>query len=265
MAILKLRDGAELYYEVQGEGPPLLLVPGLGGVGTFFAEHVPELAKRFRVVVHDHRGTGRSTPSRIDYSVEQMTGDLLQLMDALDLRKAHLCGHSTGGVIGQTLALDRPERLDRLVLSATWTKADAYFHRLLEVRAETLRKAGPALYVRSNALWMRPPALTRDRLEHETKLEEAAIAAFPPVEVMLSRIAAIRRFDRSSELGNIRHKTLVFVARDDMVTPRYYSEELARLIPDARLVMLPDGGHFYPNVHGETFRRTVSDFLAAAL
>jgi aminoacrylate hydrolase len=80
---------------------------------------------------------------------------------------------------------------------------------------------------------------------------------------MLSRIAAICRFDRKAELGRIRHKTLVFVARDDIVTPAYFSGELARLIPDARLVMLPDGGHLFPNVHGETFRRTLTDFLAA--
>src|ERR1700760_2951027 len=68
MPHVKLRDGAELYYEKHGNGPPLFLVPGLGGDGRWWAANVPELAKKFTIVVHDHRGTGRSTLSKIEYS-----------------------------------------------------------------------------------------------------------------------------------------------------------------------------------------------------
>ena len=118
MPQLTLKDGDSLYYEVHGAGPPLLLVAGLGGVGTFWKDHVPAFAERFRVVLHDHRGTGQSSPSQIDYSVGQMAGDLLQLMDHLDIGRADLIGHSTGGAIGQTLALDQPDRIGKLVLSA---------------------------------------------------------------------------------------------------------------------------------------------------
>ena len=64
MPHVKLRDGAELYYEKHGSGPPLLLVPGLGGDGRWWGENVAKLAEQFTVVVHDHRGTGRSTLSR---------------------------------------------------------------------------------------------------------------------------------------------------------------------------------------------------------
>src|SRR5262249_15182171 len=72
MPHVKLRDGAELYYEKHGNGPPLFLVPGLGGDGRWWGENVAKLASHFTVVVHDHRGTGRSTLSRIAYSVAQM-------------------------------------------------------------------------------------------------------------------------------------------------------------------------------------------------
>src|SRR5262245_41218609 len=70
---------AEIYYEESGQGEPLLLVPGLSGVGSFWAPQVAELRRDFRVVIHDHRGTGQSTHSRITYSVEQMAGDVLKL------------------------------------------------------------------------------------------------------------------------------------------------------------------------------------------
>jgi aminoacrylate hydrolase len=113
--------GIELYYETYGDGPPLLLVPGLGGVGSYWRPQIDALSEQFKVIVHDHRGTGRSTRSEIAYSVDQMTSDLLILMDALGIERAHLVGHSTGAAIGQTMAIERPDRVDRLVLYAGWT------------------------------------------------------------------------------------------------------------------------------------------------
>jgi aminoacrylate hydrolase len=93
--------------------------------------------------------------------------------------------------------------------------------------------------------------------------EHAAAAAMAP-EIVLARIAAILRFDRRAELGRIRAPTLVFAAHDDLITPAYFSEALAAAIPGARLVMLPEGGHFYPRVVPEAFQRTVIDFLTAS-
>ena len=151
MPHLKLRDGAELYYDKQGSGPPLFLVPGLGGDGRWWTPNVAELAQKFTVVVHDHRGTGRSTLSKIKYTVEQMADDALQLIDALGFAKVHWCGHSTGGAMGQVLAVDHPARIDRLVLSATWAKTDVFFRRSFEVRAATLKQMGPAAYMKASA------------------------------------------------------------------------------------------------------------------
>ena len=83
---------------------------------------LPRLARRFRVVVHDHRGSGQSTMSRISYSAEQMAEDVLGLMDQLAIERAHFVGHSMGGAIGQVLAIERPKRLRRLVISSSWTR-----------------------------------------------------------------------------------------------------------------------------------------------
>ena len=80
---------AELWYEEQGDGPPLLLVSGLNGVGSWWAHQVRAFSG-FRVITHDHRGTGRSTWSEITYSVDQMAADLLRLMDALHIDSAHV-------------------------------------------------------------------------------------------------------------------------------------------------------------------------------
>lgn len=261
MPHIKLKDGAELYYEKHGSGPPLFLVPGLGGDGRFWDAHVESLAAEFTVVVHDHRGTARSTLSRIDYSVAQMADDALQLVDALGFDKVHWCGHSTGGAMGQVLAIEQPGRIDRLVLSATWAKTDAFFRRLFEVRSLVLKELGPEAYVKSSALALNMPAWVRD---HDAELAQAQAMAretIPVPEIVLSRIAAIVAHDRRAQLQTVRAPTLAICARDDMVTPLYFTEELVRLIPDARAYVLPDGGHMYPNVHGAEFRRVLTSFL----
>jgi len=252
---------AELYYEVTGEGSPLLLVPGLSGVGAFWAQQVPDFARDFRVIVHDHRGTGTSTHSRIRYSVEQMADDVLRLMDALGIESAHLVGHSTGGAIGQIIAQDHPGRLRSLVLSATWAGQDPYFRRLFESRRETLVTSGVEAYLRASVLMLAPPWWIRANDAMLVEQHRRTAAASPPVEVLTSRIDAIVRFDRRARLGEIRTPTLVIVAADDMITPRFYSDELAERIPGAKLVVLEGGGHFAPNVLPVPYTAAVGAFL----
>ena len=261
MPHFELRDGARLYYEKAGSGPPLFLVAGLGGDGRFWRVNVAELAKQFTVVVHDHRGTARSTLSRMTYSVEQMADDARQLIEGLGYEKVHWCGHSTGGAMGQVLAIEQPRLIDRLVLSASWARADAFFRRLFEVRALMLRELGPEAYLKSSALALNSPAWVRDNDAELAASEALAAETIPLPEIVLSRIAAIVAHDRRDQLQTVRAPTLAICARDDTVTPLYFTEELVRLIPGARAYILADGGHAYPIVHGAEFRRVMTSFL----
>jgi aminoacrylate hydrolase len=256
---------ADISYEEQGRGPALMLVPGLSGQGSFWAPQVPDFARDFRVVVHDHRGAGRSTHSRIRYSVEQMADDTLRLMDALGIAAAHLVGHSTGGAIGQVIAQDHPDRLLSLVLSATWAGRDPYFRRLFEARKEILLARGLPAYLRASVLVLAPPWWISANDAAITASHQQQLAAWPPVEVVASRIDAIMAFDRRDRLDRIRVPVLVIVAEDDMVTPRYGSDELASRIPGAKLVVLDRGGHFVPQVTPEPYNAAVGAFLRAQI
>jgi aminoacrylate hydrolase len=252
---------AEIYYEESGRGEPLLLVPGLSGQGSFWSPQVADLSRDFRVVIHDHRGAGQSTHSRITYSVEQMADDVLKLMDALRIETAHFVGHSTGGAIGQVIALDHPRRLRSLVLSATWAGPDPYFRRVFESRKEVLQTLGLEAYLRASALFLMPPAWVSANDRVLTEQHRAALAGAAPIEVMTSRIDAIVRHDRRARLGEIRVPTLVIVAQDDMITPRFYSDELASRVPGAKLVVLDGGGHFAPVAAADSYNRAVGGFL----
>jgi aminoacrylate hydrolase len=225
----------EIYYESHGSGDPVLLVSGLGGAASYWNPNLPAFSARYRTIVHDHRGAGQSTHSRIRYSVEQMTDDLVRLMDHLKIERAHLVGHSTGGAIGQTLALQHPERLASLVLFATWTKADLFFRKLFQVRRALLTQLGSEAYVQGSALFLYPPWWIRQNEKLVEERERLAIQHFAGVEVVASRI--------------------------DAITPAYFPEELAQKIPGAKLEILSRGGHCASETVLDEFNKTVLDFL----
>ena len=261
MPKVDLGDG-HIHYETYGTGTPVLLVPGLGGVGSYWAPNIPAFSERHQVVVHDHRGTGQSSRSKIRYSVDQMTRDLIGVMDHLRIAQAHLVGHSTGGAIGQTLAATHPERLKSLTIYASWTKADPFFRRVFEARRALLTASGAAPYVRSTAVFLYPDWWVNQNIGLLEEREKLVIPAFPPAEIVASRIDAIVAFDRTADLPNIRVPTLVVCARDDILTPPYFSRELAQKIPGAELAELERGGHCASEVDPPAFNHAVLGFIA---
>ena len=114
----------------------------------------------------------------IRYSVDQMTDDLLRVMDHLKIEKAHLVGHSTGGAIGQTLAAKNPERLQSLIIYASWTKSDPFFRRVFEARRALLTASGAAAYVRSTPVFLYPDWWVNENALLEER-EKIVIPIFP--------------------------------------------------------------------------------------
>jgi aminoacrylate hydrolase len=252
-----------LYYERQGMDFPVLFISGLGGFASFWHDQVAAFAKRFEVVTFDHRGIGQSDESRIGYTVERMAADVARLMDALAIKRAHIVGHSTGGAIAQVLAIEYPKRIASVVLAATWTKADAYFRRLYGLRKEILQRLGPSTYLQSATLLWYPSWWVARNNEKLRQLEAQGLAGFAPVEIVASRIDAMLAFDRTADLGRIKAPTLVVGAEDDIVTPAYFSEELARLIPAAEVKIFPRGGHLLNQVRVREFNNAVLPFLVS--
>jgi len=262
MPLISIGD-CSLYYERRGVGFPVLLVSGLAGIASFWHDQVPAFARRFEVITFDHRGIGQSDQARAGWSVERLAVDVIGLMDALRIKRAHLVGHSTGGAIAQVLAIEHPARLASVVLSATWTKTDAYFRRLFALRKEVLQRLGANAYVQSSTLFLYPSWWISRNNERLRQTEAQNLASFAPMEVVSSRIDAMLAFDRTTELGRIKTPTLVIGAEDDLVTPAYFAEELARLIPAAEVKIFPRGGHFLTQVQAREFNNAVLPFLVA--
>jgi aminoacrylate hydrolase len=242
MPVVSIGDG-DIYYESHGSGTPLLLVPGLGGTGNYWQPQIAEFSHHFQVIVHDHRGTGQSTRSEGIYSVDQMTRDLLGLMDAIGIERAHLIGHSTGGAIGQTLAIEHPERLMSLVLYASWTKSDPFMRRVFDIRKTLLATAGAAAYIKATPLFLFPDWWINENSATLEALDAKLLDGFPTVATAISRCDAVVNFDREAQLSRIKTPTFVVCAKDDYLVPRYFSERLAKSISGAELHLLERGGH----------------------
>jgi len=262
MPRIVIGDGA-LYYERQGVGFPVMLITGLSGFAAFWQDQVAAFAKKFDVITHDHRGIGQSDLTRSGFTVDRMAADVIGLMDALEIERAHIVGHSTGGAMAQILAIEHPKRIASIVLSATWTKPDAYFRRLFNLRKDILLRLGPSAYVQANTLYLYPPSFVARNNERLRQLEAQNLSVFPPTEVAASRIDAILAFDRTEQLAKIKTPTLVVGAEDDIVTPAYFSEELARLIPGAEIKIFPRGGHAFTQVRPREYSQAVLPFLAS--
>lgn len=261
MPTVQVPEG-EIFYDVCGNGPPLMLVSGLGGSSSYWHALLGEFCNHFRVIVHDHRGTGQSSRSNSRYSVDIMAQDALAVMEAVGVERAYFVGHSTGGAIGQTIAIDHPGRLEGMVLYSSWTRSDTFFRRVMEARKALLTAPdGARAYVHARSFFVYPHWWINENLPKLVKADERALETFPGVEIVKRRIDAILAFDRTAELGMIRTPTLVLCARDDFLTPLYFSEELARRIPTATLKVLDRGGHGAAHTVPAEFSKAVISFL----
>jgi len=249
-----------LYYERHGAGFPVLFASGLGGYANFWREQVPVFSKQFDVIVHDQRGVGQSDATRMAFTIEGNAADMIALMDALRIDKAHVIGHATGSAVAQVLAIDHPERLASIVLAASWARQDPFLRRLYTLRRNILTQMGPAAYLEASNVMLYPPEWVAKNHEKLRQNESQQLAGFKP-DIVLSRIDALLAYDRSADLPRIKTHTLVVAAEDDFVIPSYLSEELARLIPAAEAKFFPGGGHCFMQVNPREFNQAVLPFM----
>ena len=238
-------NGIDLYYEETGTGPPLLLIPGFGGNTLDWDAQVPALAEHFRVIAVDNRGAGRSSCPFGPCTVALMADDAAMLLDHLDVPRCHVVGHSMGGLIAQELALTYPQRVDRLVLFATFARSTPVLDSWLNFYVQSCDHGVDA---RGRTLWVMPwfltPAFMADHERVEATLDEWMNDPYPaPALGRAAQAAACQTYDSRERLPSIAAPTLVLFPAEDILTPVSCSQELAERIPGARLQVLPRGGH----------------------
>lgn len=255
-----MRDGARLRVFVDGEGPDLFLVSGLGGTAAFWQPLLSHLTDAYRVIRIDQRGIGASEKGALACTIDVLAEDCLEVLVALGSAAAAVVGHSTGGAIAQTMALARQDMVRALGLSSTWARPDRYMRELFHLRSLLLRM-NPGAYAAHGFLVAHPT----DWLACRWDLFDAAVAAAPATDgqrrVMEDRISALLAFDRSDELAFLACPTLILGTADDAIVPLPLQEELQSLIPGSRLERFPWGGHFTPMTVTSAYAATLRSWL----
>jgi pimeloyl-ACP methyl ester carboxylesterase len=263
------REAAKIHYEVEGEGPPVLLIQGTGIAASGWRRQVEGLRGRFQCAVFDNRGVGRSSPADRSLTVAQMAEDGLAVLDALGWPSAHVIGHSLGGLIAQELALRAPTRVRSLALLCTmrrgpdvarFTWATLWLGLRMMIGTRRMRRLAALDSIVPRRL---DPSQDRDRMAAEfaeifgRDLSQQPSVAFRQVRAMAAHVA--------SDLGPLAGiPTLVVAGDDDRIVRPGLSRELAAAIGGARHVEIADAAHAVILHDAARINVLLAEHLAAA-
>ncbi|MDP3064227.1 MAG: alpha/beta fold hydrolase [Chloroflexota bacterium] len=264
-------DGARVRYAVAGEGPAVVLVHGLGACLASWWENIGPLSKHFRVYALDMPSHGESEPlPGVDHDAVKSARFLTHFLDAMSVPRASLVGNSAGGLVTAMCALNHPERVERLVLvdSAGLGRPVSWF-----LRIASLPLAGGILHLRTvpsnqavmRELFYRPQqigdALAAEllRARNRQHTRSAMVRVLRNGVTLLGVRRAMRILDR---LAQVQAPTLIVWGREDRVLPVSHAHEAARVLPQARVEVFPECGHWPQMEKAEQFNRLMVEFLA---
>jgi 3-oxoadipate enol-lactonase len=242
-------NGIELAYQVSGDGEPLLLIGGFTMVKEAWIHQVSGLCSRLRVITFDNRGVGHSTVPQEPFTIAEMAGDAVGLLDALGIESAHVFGISMGGLIAQVMALDYPERVRKVALGCTTHGGKEAVPPAPQVMELMAKAADPSLSP-EQAVRMRVPILFGERFlqEEAQRMEDwvrMAVKYAPTPQGAALQMKALSRFNVRERLGEIRCPVLVITGTEDRMMDPENSRLLAGRIPGARLHLVEGAGHLF--------------------
>jgi 3-oxoadipate enol-lactonase len=231
----------KLHHVVDGPvgAPALVLSNSLGTTLEMWEPQVAPLAERFRVVRYDRRGHGRSPVAVGTTTIDDLGGDLVELLDELALSRVSLCGLSLGGVVGMWLAINAPERVERLALcctAASFAPREGWVDRAAAVRADGMGAVVDAVLDR----WFRPSFRDTDP---DVAARHRAMLVSTPAEGYAACCDALAEADLSTRLPEIAAPALVLTGAEDPVAPPATGDALAAAIPGATHTVVAGAAH----------------------
>ena len=256
----------DLYYETHGAGAPLVLISGLGYSLWQWHLMLPYLEKHFQVITFDNRGVGQTDKPAGPYSASLLAGDTVGLLDHLGVERAIVMGHSMGGFIAQALALEHPQRVDKLILASTNFGGP----RHVPVTAEALAiltdlKSDPLTRLKNGIVVSTAPGFAERQPERiQTWLDRRVANPLnvggyqAQMGIGMALLAEEAAFEQ--RLPSISAPTLILFGAHDKVVPPANADLLAKQIPGSRIHILPDAGHFFPLEAPEEAAQVVIQF-----
>ena len=239
MPKLQLPTGIEMYYEVQGSGPPLLLIMGTAADHATWDQQVAAYRDEYTVITYDARGTGQSTqPEDVEsYSMKVLADDAAALLEVLGLQGVHISGLSLGSATAQELAINYPHLIESLQLHCTWGYSDEWFCRMIDSMEVPVRAGDLAMYIRLALLWVSSPSFVNETPERARDFERGFLLEnpHPPSQNgILGHFHADKTHDTLSRLNGIQVPTLVTSGEMDWQVPARYGRAVFERIATAQ-------------------------------
>ena len=257
-------NGLKFHVQTFGSGVPSMMIMGLGAPGDKWKHNYELLSKWFWCIVPDNRGAGLSDkPEAESYTTEQMADDIIGIMDALDIKKAHVMGVSMGGAIAQQVALKVPDRVLSLILTSTFASVSPAFKKALNLICELKEDTDPAVLKQLN-LWMTYGQYTQ--IHHPEKIEKSIEedAAYPyqmPVYAYTAKCGACLSHNTAGRLHELKMPALIAAGAKDLFMNIEKTMELVHGISQAEFYLAPEGGHVHQWEYPEPYDSVVMGFL----
>jgi 3-oxoadipate enol-lactonase len=254
-------NGIRINCELSGKkgAPPVVLSHSLSSSLLMWNPQIDALSPYFQVLRYDTRGHGATDAPSGSYTLELLAEDVIGLLDALGMDRAHFVGLSMGGMIGQCLALNHPQRLKSLALCDTASMVPAEAQPVWQARLDKVGKKGmEALLEETLERWFTPAFLKQS--SPMVKLIREQILA-TPVAGYIGCVEAIRRLNYLDRISGIKTPTLIMVGEDDPGTPVSAAEAMRERIMGSKLVVLPSARHLSNVEQTDLFNAALSGFL----
>jgi pimeloyl-ACP methyl ester carboxylesterase len=242
MAWAELTD-CRAYYEVIGEGEPLLLIPGLGATCRLWDSIVPELARHFTLIMVDNRGMGLSKAKKKPRTLADYSADYAELLDYLNVDETHVLGLSLGGIAAQRLAVDHPQKIKRLILMSCADRFSPYLLRITALLGHSLRWFPRMLFLQTMELLATAPLYLDEHVDEIDRMMKEKCNEAVPKSAMATQLRCLLRSELEPADYRIAAPTLVVAGEYDALIPSCYAKIMADKILGSHFVLLKGAGH----------------------
>ncbi len=256
-------NGAQMYYEIHGEGEPLLLIAGLASDSQSWLSVLPLLSGKYRVIVYDNRTTGRTASHDDSLTVQVMAKDALALLDHLGIDKAIVVGHSMGGQIALTLAATNPERVSCLIIAGTPLEISARNKMLFGNLSQSIKTYGPTReWFQNLFFWIFTPTFFEQKALVSLALDSSVDYPYPQTpKGFCLQVDAAESFQAESFCENVLCPTLVIAGSQDIIFPVDCCKALAEAIPNAQFRIIEQAAHSIHSEKPAEFVQLVQEFI----
>ena len=258
-------NGIKMYYEIHGEGFPLVLIQGFTRNLHNWDALVDKLKKEFKLILLDNRGSGRTQHPSPPYSIKMMAQDISELLSKLDIQKAYIVGHSMGGAIAQQLCIDYPQLVEKVIICSSFPKVPYTSLMQIDTILDMAKAEIPEEFIYRTVL----PWLYSSTCLQNEKIQEHIIQKMindpnqQQVEGFLGQAEALKSFDSAQDLSKIECPSLILTGEVDLYAPIGLSQEMKDKIKKAQLRVYPQQGHMIIEEIPDAIASDIVDFLSA--